>query len=116
MRLKLGRLVQEKVNMILRNNMKLLELSLISALKSFKDDPNTCRYLLQKSELTGSSQLIASIPKSSILMSVNNNPVRYSYNRGLSITHKRRGQAIIVTPAMTLAIMQRGYPEYITKI
>ncbi|MGA7368114.1 MAG: hypothetical protein WBX01_03225 [Nitrososphaeraceae archaeon] len=80
--LKLGRFVQEKVNMILGNNMKLLELSLISALKSFKDDPNTCRYLLQKSELTAPSELIASMPNSSVLIPANNNPVSYSYNHG----------------------------------
>ncbi len=80
--LKLGRFVQDKVNMILRNNIKLLELSLISALKTFRDDPNMCRYLLQKSELTASSALIASIPNSSLLIPANNNPVSYSYNHG----------------------------------
>ena len=81
--LKLERLVQEKVNMILRNNTKLLELSLISALKTFRNDPNMCRYLLQKSELTASSELIGSIPNSNLLMPANNNPVSYSYNHGL---------------------------------
>ncbi|HZD36362.1 MAG TPA: hypothetical protein VE130_14260 [Nitrososphaeraceae archaeon] len=47
---KIERFIQEKVNVILRNNMKLLELSLMSALKAFKDDPNTYTYLFQKSD------------------------------------------------------------------
>jgi hypothetical protein len=38
---KIEQFVEGKVNVILRNNTKLLELSLISALKSFKNDPNS---------------------------------------------------------------------------
>jgi len=49
---RLERFVQEKLNAILKNNIKLLELSLASALTTFKDDPNVYRHLYQKSELT----------------------------------------------------------------
>ena len=77
---RLERFVQEKVNAILRSNMKLLELSLVSALKTFRNDPNMCRYLLQKSELTA-TQFQKS--NTTLLVPANNNSVTYSYNHGL---------------------------------
>jgi hypothetical protein len=77
---RLERFVQEKVNTLLRNNMKLLELSLVSALRTFRNDPNMYRYLLQKSELTA-KQLQKS--NTTLLVPANNTSVSYSYFHGL---------------------------------
>jgi hypothetical protein len=88
--MKIERFVEEKVNMILINNMKLLELSLISALKAFKDDPNAYRYLFQKSDFAATAELISRIPttnslaqfhkSNSSLVRVNKNPITYSHS------------------------------------
>ena len=57
--LKIERFVQEKVNIILRSNIKLLELSLISALRAFRNDPNVYRYLFHKLDQTATAELIS---------------------------------------------------------
>lgn len=59
---KVEQFVQEKVNRILRDSMKLLELSLMAALKAFKNDPNTYSYLFQKSDFAVTGELISRIP------------------------------------------------------
>ena len=60
--MRIQRFIHEKVNVLLRNNMKLLELSLMSALKAFKDDPNVYRYLFHKSSVMTTEELISCIP------------------------------------------------------
>ena len=81
--------MQEKVNTLLRNNMKLLELSLVSALRTFKNDPNMYRYLLQKSELNA-TQFQKSY--TTLLVPANNNYVNYSYNYGLHHRQKQKAE------------------------
>jgi hypothetical protein len=71
------KVVEERVNTILRNSIKLLELSLIAALKTFRSDPNIYRYLHQKSELSAAQ---FQRPNTTLLVPANNNPVNYSYN------------------------------------
>lgn len=79
--MKIEQFVQDKVNMILRSNMKLLELSLMSALKAFKDDPNVYRYLLQKSESVATGEMITTIS--------NTNPIQFhESNTGLTKADK----------------------------
>lgn len=46
---KVSQFVENKVNSILRENMKILEISLVSVLEAFEDDPNSFRYLLDRS-------------------------------------------------------------------
>ena len=83
--------IQGKVNMILKNNMKLLELSLMSALKAFKEVPNTYRYLLYKSDLIASAKLISKTSNmnslspsqksnTSLLVCANNDPTSLSHS------------------------------------
>jgi hypothetical protein len=74
------KVVEERVNTILRNSIKLLELSLIAALKTFRNDPNIYRYLHQKSELSAAQ---FQRPNTTLLVPANNNPVDHSYNYGL---------------------------------
>jgi hypothetical protein len=47
---KVDQFVEGKVNSILKQNMRMLEISLASALKAFQHDPNSYRYLLDKSK------------------------------------------------------------------
>jgi hypothetical protein len=77
---KLGRFVQQRVDAILKNNIKLLQLSLSSALKTFKDDSNVYRYLYQKSELT---TIQLQKPNTTLLAPSDNNPVSYTYSHSL---------------------------------
>jgi hypothetical protein len=48
-----------------------LELSLVSALKAFEDDPNTYTYLFQKSNFAGTVESAARIPDSNSLSQFN---------------------------------------------
>lgn len=58
--IKVDQFVDDKVNSILKQNVKMLEVSLVSALKVFQDDPNSYRYLLDKSKpLSLASQIHA---------------------------------------------------------
>jgi len=98
------RLIQEKVNMILRNNMKLLELFLMAALNAFKDDPNTYSYLFQKSDFAITEELISRIPNTNSRshlqshdmntsqMRTSKNPIIYSHSYNSNIRYHTQKQ------------------------
>jgi hypothetical protein len=95
---KIEQFIEEKVNMILRGNMKLLELSLMSALKAFRDDPNVYRYLFQKSESITTE--LSRIPdtnsfskfhqSNTSLVRANQNPVVYTHHQNDLRYHVQR--------------------------
>jgi hypothetical protein len=82
--MRIERFIREKINMILRDNTKLLEISLMSALNAFRNDPDVYRYLLHKLDQTTISELLAiARPNTNLppyFQRVNTSPVRANNN------------------------------------